>query len=572
MHGSILFLTLATVALGATVRLNSEGAMASAPEVASKNLMNSPSLAARNDLLTVTTSGGRKPIVVTLDGSKPILTSDGSSIVDTRGNGGGILGGNGGDILGGNGGGILGGNGVLLKKRNGSFLGLRRRDGGSLLNVAVNLGGQAQDGNTLQALTTSSDDQRGSDVLGVAQVDLSGKNPTVAVDLTHILGTTAGGAPCAEGLAAETANADNGLNVDVDVDVDLGQAGLTDVSGNNVAGNTIAANVDINGQPIEGNNGNGLIVDVNTQQPAAGAEGGNGVVAQQPVVAADNINASAVDVNANQPTANDNIGDVAANTGSPLATTPNDNIVDVTANTNTNDANAVNVDVNTNDGNVVNVAVDTEGTPVLNTDNVNLNAEDVTSGGDSSAAPKNEALIELNALTGKDTALLAIHPHPDHILDANLGKTAVTLKRRLYEVEKRQIQVLGNAITASTTDGEKDEVLAIDLNGSKGVTVLGTKVLDTKRPIVHRRNRDDDDEDEDEDEDEEEEEKVKESAVKDNKPKDSKDNHSAAEANNDKKEASKVEPEKHKNAASSGSSSNKIALLGAFVGAMFLMA
>ncbi|KAF9957752.1 hypothetical protein BGZ70_009414 [Mortierella alpina] len=489
MHGSVLFLTLATVALGATVRMSSEGTMASA--ISARNVMNSPSLAARDDVATVTT-GGRKSIVVTLDGTKPLVSSDGSPVVDI-----------------GNGGGILGSNALNQKKKNGSFLGLRRRAETSLVNVALNLGGQARDSDTLQVLTTSTDDalnlgpKSDSDLSGVAQVDLSGEDTAVDVNLGRFLGTTAERTPCAEGLAAETANTDNVLNANVNV----GQAGVadvTDVTGNNAAGNTIAATVDIEEQPMVAN---GALVDVNTQQPAAIAESGNGVVAQQPAVATDNIDAPAVDVNANQPTADGNIVDVAANTNGPLATTPDGSLVEVTANT--NDANVVAVDV-------------------------------------------------------PGAAAEPVQKRENNILSDTLTVSKNDVEANLLEIDMaRELQ----GIIASTVNDNEADVLDIDLGSeSQGVNVLGGQILGSDR--LRRRNRDDDDEDEDEDEDEEEEE-VKGSTVKDNKPKD---NHPAAEANNEKKEEPKEEPEKHKNAASSGSSSNKMALLGAFVGAVFLLA
>ncbi|KAF9988266.1 hypothetical protein BGZ75_009747 [Mortierella antarctica] len=595
MHGSVLFLALATVALGATVRLNTEDTLASASAIASKDRLNPPSLAARSTVVGLDIGNGRRPIEVNIGENKPLITSGGSSILGTN-----------------NGAGILGGNTGLLKKRNGSFLGLRRRDGANVVDAAVNavlnldhtgsLLDVTQDNGGLLDGLLDINLKRRTDLGAVAQVDLSGQNPTVTVDLSGILGNTRTGAPCAgEGLAAET----------------VGQPANTDATNNNVEGNTMApsTNVDPNGQPAGANDGNAVTPDVNTQPPVAATDNTNAPAAPinptQPIIT-DNTGAApaVIEVNPIQPIAPVNpISDIV-NTNGPIATDSNGGLLDVKVNTNGDDLLQAKVNPN-NDGSLLDAGVNTGRDSSVGTDAVDLLAENVNNlGRDSAAAPKGNSLVDLDLLPGNGHVLdLGIHPDPEHLLSANLGpgdNTGVTLKRRLYEIQKRDLGILDtviNTVVASSIDSTNADILNVDLKGksqgaevlgakllgakgsnvgdvanvdlkgkSQGVEVLGANVLGTKGSngsILNRRNRDDDDEDEDDEDDEDEEEEVKESAVK---AKDGKDSHPAADSSNDKKEAAKEDPEKHKNSASAGSTSNKMALLGALVGAVFMLA
>ncbi|KAF9274718.1 hypothetical protein BGZ68_000418 [Mortierella alpina] len=666
MHGSVLFLTLATVALGATVRLNSEGTMASASALASKDRTNSATLAARDDLANIQV--GRKPIAVDLSGKKPLISSDGSSIIDNTNL----------PLLGTNLP-IISGPTLLLKKRKGSFLGLRRRDDANVIVQAVNealdltsdpsllngdmsavpqnivdngrLTGLTTDNVGLTDLTTDADHlldlenndgrltslipdsdhllnlgnenapllaleddhnpllrvnlnlKRRTDLAAVAQVDLDPNHPKVTVDLKNLLGAANTGAPCAEGRAAETVNSDTVQ----DATADVVQPIVNDVVNNNIDATKIAASVDINGQAVVANNGDAVAAEaVNTQQPAA-TENGNGAATQQPAVTengagataqqpagtengagaatqqpavTDNTNVAPAEVNTNQPIAIENPIDAPVNTNGPVSTATTNNLVDVTADA--NGQNIVHAAVNPGNENPVTVDVNTDRVPVADIGNADLIAGNVDLIGASGAR---DSLIDLD-LENKEGRPLAlkINPNSDSLLSTKVGdKEVLHVKRRLYQ--KRQLRLPGSALSA---DSDQVNLLTVDLSGddeAKGVQILDTNVLDTnvldtnvldtnvlrpKGSILSRRNRDDDDED-DEDEDDDDEEQVKGSTVKDDKPKDAKD-HPAADTNNDKKEASKNDPEKHKNSASSGSTSNKIALLGALVGTVFMLA
>ncbi|KAF9573010.1 hypothetical protein EC968_009138 [Mortierella alpina] len=557
MHGSILFLTLATVALGAAVRLDSEAT------IASENRMNPRSLAARNSLveLNLGKANDRKTIEVKLPlGSKPIEGSN-------------------------KGLGIIDGDAIVLKKRKGSFLGLRRRDDANLvgtaadlthsglelgLSLAPELDGTRQEGlpsDRILGLGNQAGDlldlnlKRRADVGAIAKVDLSGKNPTVEVDLSGILGSNSA-TPCAEGLAAETVSSDTVL----DATADVVQTAVTDAANNNVdASSVAAANVDVNGQPIVASTDNVVPSEVAPeQQPVAAPENNNGATAPPPA-ATDNTMAPAAEVPASQIPAPENIVDAAVSTTDPLATEPKGSLLDVKVNT--DNENLLHAKVNEGkDGSLVNVDVHTDRVSGVDTDTVGLLAEGVNAGRDPVADPSGGSLLDLDLLD-KHGHLLDLHtnPNPDHLLSAGVGPTdndVLTLKkRRLFE----------NAL-----GGKKDSVAALDLKGdSQGVKVLGNGVIDTKASkgsILKRRNRDDDDDDEEDDEDDEDEDEVKGSTVKDNKPKDGKETHPAVDSNNDKKEPPKDEPEKHKNSAVSGSTANKIALLGALVGTVFMLA
>ncbi|KAF9961627.1 hypothetical protein BGZ72_002718 [Mortierella alpina] len=517
MHGSVLFLALATVALGATARLNSEG---SASAMASKDRMNSPSLAAR-DLLNLNVAGtnAHKPIVVNIGGSS--ATGDSNlPILDIANDASTIN--------------ILGGKTGLLKKRNGSFLGLRRRNDVNVPGTNVDLDKAASDlvglnhnsgllgagsnvlkgvGDEISSLDTKSGNdllntKSGTGLLGslglkrrldlgaVAQVDLSGQNPTVTVDLNGLLDGTHTGAPCVEGLAAEAVNTDTVL----DAVTDAGQTDVVDVVNNTIDTNNITDNVDIT-QPTVANTGNIVDAVVNTQQPAA-TENGNGAAAV---------------VNTDQAAPAVNPANVDTSTNDPLAAVSNEDPL-VDAAVDTTNGSLLDAKVNTDSGSLVDVDVNTGRTPVVDTNSGSL------------------LDVEVNTDSGSLLAV-KVDTNSDKLLTATVdnGKIAdVTLKRRLYKM----------------SEGYKQEA----------------------NQLRKRSNRDDDDDDDDEDEDEDEdEEEVKGSTVKDNKPKDGKETH-PVDTNNDKKEAPKDDPEKHKNSASSGSTANKIALLGALVGTVFMLA